>query len=249
MNKWLRSSYLILIYALLYIPLIILIFYSFLDSGKQFTWQWYQVMFADTQLWGVAINSFILAISAATLATFLGTLAAIVITRYRFKGKAILSTTLMSYIIIPDLLIGISLLILMHVMHFSFGYWTLLIGHVTLCLPFVAIMINSRLHDLDSSLFESAKDLGASEFTVYRKIIVPLLMTAIVGSWIMSFTLSMDDLIISFFLAGPSFQVLPLYIYSLVRLGVTPEINAICSVLFFATLLLILMSQWSIKKR
>lgn len=249
MKKMLQRSYLSFIYLLLYIPLFILIVYSFLDSNKHFTWQWYHVMLADTQLWSVTGNSFLLAISAATLATSLGTLAAIVLIRYRFMGKAILSSTLMSYIILPDLLIGISLLILMHVFNVTFGYWTLLIGHVTLCLPFVTIMINSRLHDLDSSLFESAKDLGASELVLYRQIILPLLFTVIVGSWIMSFTLSMDDMIISFFLAGPSFQVLPLYIYSLVRLGITPEINAICSVLFFATLVLIICSQWSIRKR
>ena len=249
MNKLFQRSYLGFIYLLLYIPLAILIVYSFLDSHKQFTWQWYQVMFADSQLWTVAGNSFLLAMSSATLATLLGTLAAIVLIRYRFMGKSILSSTLMSYIILPDLLIGTSLLILMHVFNVSFGYWTLLIGHVTLCMPFVTIMVNSRLHDLNNKLFESAQDLGASEFQLYRRIILPLLFTVIVGSWIMCFTLSMDDMIISFFLAGPSFQVLPLYIYSLVRLGITPEINAICSVLFFATFLLILCSQWSIRKR
>lgn len=246
---WRRHCYLALIYTLLYTPLLILIAYSCLDKNGHFSWQWYQVMFTDDQLWGVVKNSFILAIATSTFATCLGTLAAIILVRYQFTGKTILRSTLMIYIIIPDLLIGVSMLILLHMLNVNFGMLTILIGQVTMCLPFVAIMINSRLHDLDARIFESAKDLGASEVTLYAKIIVPLILTAIVGAWILSFTLSMDDVIISFFLAGPGFQVLPLYIYSLVRTGITPEINAICSLLFFATLSLILLAQWSLRKR
>lgn len=248
MKLW-RRSYLLFIYCVLYVPLLILIAYSFMDKQHHFTWQWYQTLFSDSQLLSVATNSLLLAVTAATLATCLGTLAAVVITRYRFTGKKLMNGSLMSYIILPDLLIGISLLILLHIFHFSFGFLTLLIGHITLCLPFVAIMINSRLHDLDSSLFEVAKDLGASEFTLYWRVIIPLLFTAVIAAWIMCFTLSMDDVIISFFLAGPSFQVLPLYIYSLVRFGVTPEINAICSIIFIITLVFILLAQLGLRKK
>lgn len=246
--SWLKKSYLASIYAFLYIPLLVLIAYSFIDQ-HHFSWVWYQTLMADTDLWSVAKNSLILAVSAATIATFFGSLIAIAFFRYRFLGKQILSTTLMSYIILPDLLLGVSLLILLHLLHIPFGFFTLLIGHITLCLPFVVIMINSRLLDLNSHLFEAAKDLGASELTLYIKIIMPLLLTAIAGAWIICFTLSMDDVIISFFLTGPSFQVLPLYIYSLVRLGVTPEINAICSIIFFATLLFIFLAHWGVKKK
>jgi spermidine/putrescine transport system permease protein len=247
-NIW-RRSYLAFGYLILYVPLFILIVFSFLDKQHHFTWHWYQVLLDDAQLWTVTGNSLLLAVSAASIATALGTLAAIVLVRYRFIGKPVMNAALMSYIILPDLLVGISLLILLHLFHLSFGFVTLLIGHITLCLPFVAIMINSRLLDIDKRLFEAAKDLGASEFVVFSRIIIPLLITAIIGAWIMCFTLSMDDMIISFFLAGPNFQVLPLYIYSLVRLGITPEINAICSVIFCVTLLLILLAQWGIRKR
>lgn len=245
---WSRKSYLFLIYALLYIPLLVLITYSFLDH-HHFSLVWYQTLFSDNELWDVVENSLILAVTAASIATAFGTVIAIALVRYRFPGRKILNSTLMSYIILPDLLLGIALLILLHLAHFPFGFFTLLIGHIILCLPFVVVMINSRLYDLKNNLFEAAMDLGASEFIIYKRIIIPLLATAIIGAWIICFTLSMDDMIISFFLSGPSFQVLPLYIYSLVRLGVTPEINAICSIIFFATLIFILLAQRGFKKR
>lgn len=248
MKAW-RTSYLSVGYAILYIPLLVLIAYSFIGPHHHLSFYWYKTLFADSQLWSVTLNSLLLAVLTATIATLLGTLIAITLSRYRFFGKKILSGTLISYIILPDLLLGISLLILCHLMHLPFGLLTLMIGHITLCLPFVVIMINARLLDLNHDLFEAAQDLGASEYHLYVKILMPLLMTAILAAWIMCFTLSMDDMIISFFLAGPTFQVLPLYIYSLVRLGVTPEINAICSIIFFATLLLISGAQWGAKKR
>jgi spermidine/putrescine transport system permease protein len=247
MNKQ-RKSYLLFIYAFLYVPLLVLITYSFIDH-HHFTFTWYIALFSDSQLWQVSKNSLLLAISVSSIATSLGTLMAIVLVRYRFFGKNFLSGTIMSYIILPDLLLGVSFLILLHLLHIPFGFLTLLIGQITLCLPYVVMMINARLLDLNHRIFEAAKDLGASEFTIYRRIITPLLATAIIGAWIICFTLSMDDVIVSFFLSGPGFQVLPLYIYSLVRLGVTPEINAICSIIFFVTLLFVLLAQWGVRKK
>jgi spermidine/putrescine transport system permease protein len=227
----------------------VLITYSFFQAPPQtgFTLQWYQALLQDPNLLTVAGNSLLVAAVASTIATVFGTLAAVVLRRYRFMGRQLLSNALFSLIIFPDLVLGISLLLWLHLLHFPLGFLTLAIGHITLCLPFVTIMINSRLLDLDSSLFEAGRDLGASEWTILRRIILPLLLPAIVGAWLMCFTLSMDDVIISFFLTGPSFNVLPLYIYSLVRLGVTPEINALCSIIFFVTLILILIAQWRVR--
>lgn len=249
MNKYVRSSYLILCYAFLYVPLFVLIAYSFFQAPPQtgLTMQWYQALLQDPNLLTVAGNSLLVAVVASTVATVFGTLAAVVLRRYRFMGRQLLSNALFSLIIFPDLVLGISLLLWLHLLHFPLGFLTLAIGHITLCLPFVTIMINSRLLDLDHSLFEAGRDLGASEWTILRRIILPLLLPAIVGAWLMCFTLSMDDVIISFFLTGPSFNVLPLYIYSLVRLGVTPEINALCSIIFFVTLILILIAQWRVR--
>jgi len=244
-----KKSYLALAYAFLYLPLLLLIAYSFLDKQHHLTWQWYRVLLNDENILTVTYNSLLVAILSASIATILGTIATIILTRYHFFGRKWIGTILFSYIIIPDLVIGISLLLLAHVINLPLGLLTLLIGHITLCLPFVSITINSRLHDFDANLFSAAKDLGASEAILFYRIFLPLLFPALLAAWLLSFTLSMDDVIISYFLTGPSFQVLPLYIYSLVRLGLTPEINAICSIIFFATLLLILLSQLALRKR
>jgi spermidine/putrescine transport system permease protein len=249
MKKYVRGSYLLLGYAFLYLPLFVLIAGSFFQVAPQtgFTMSWYQSLLQDPNLLTVTGNSLMVAVVAATIATILGTLAAVVLRRYRFMGRQLLSNALFSLIIIPDLVLGISLLLWLHLLHVPLGFLTLVIGHITLCLPFVTIMINSRLLDLDHSLFEAGHDLGASEWRILRHIILPVLLPAIIGAWLMCFTLSTDDVVISFFLTGPSFNVLPLYIYSLVRLGITPEINALCSIIFVVTLVLILIAQWRMR--
>jgi spermidine/putrescine transport system permease protein len=244
-----RFSYLVFAYAFLYVPLLILVVYSFLTKQHTLTSSWYQQLLSDPNLWGVARNSLVVAITAATLSTALGTVTAMVLFRYRFLGRKFLNGVLLSYVILPDLVIGISALLLLHLFHIQLGFFTLLLGHMMLCLPFVVITVNSRLYDFDQRLFEAAKDLGASEFILFFRIVMPLLAPAIVAAWLMCFTLSMDDVIISFFLTGPGFQVLPLYIYSLVRLGITPEINALCSIIFFVMLLLILIAQWGLRQK
>ena len=246
-----QISYLAFCYAFLYIPLFILIFFSFLDPHNHdaFTWQWYSQLWQDPTLLGVAGNSLLVAVVASTVATVLGTFAALVIARYRFVGRKMLNTTIFILIILPDLVLGISLLLLVHIFNIPLGFTTLAIGHITLCLPFVAITINSRLMDMDPQLFDAARDLGATEFTIFWKVILPQLFSALIAAWLMSFTLSTDDVIISFFLTGPGFQVLPLYIYSMVRLGITPEINALCSLIFSFTLIMILLAQWGMRKK
>lgn len=242
-----KKTYLFFVYACLYTPLLILITTSFFD-GHHLSLTWYQSLIDDAQLWNVAKNSLLLALSSASLSTMLGFIFATSLTRFRFPGRKVLNTTFLIYIILPDLLVGISLLILFHTLSIGFGFVTLLIGHITLCLPFVVMMINARLYEINNYILDAAKDLGASELTLYTRILCPLLLTALIGAWMISFTLSMDDVIISFFLSGPSFQVLPLYIYSLVRLGMTPEINAICSVIFFSTFLIIIIAHRWIKQ-
>jgi spermidine/putrescine transport system permease protein len=246
-----QRSYLVLCYAFLYIPLLILISFSFLDNHQHdtLTMQWYAQLLQDPTLLGVAGNSLFVAIFASTFATILGTFASVIIFRYKFSGRKLLNSTIFTLIVLPDIVMGISLLLLMHMLNVPLGFITLAIGHITLCLPFVAITINSRLVDMDTGLFDAARDLGATEFTIFWRIILPQLIPAIVAAWLMSFTLSMDDVIISFFLTGPDFQVLPLYIFSMVRLGITPEINALCSIIFFVTLILIFGAQWGIKKK
>ena len=143
---------------------------------------------------------------------------------------------------------AISLLLLYTLIKLPLGFWTLLLSHITLCMPYVTVVIYGRITSQDKYIFEAAKDLGASDFMIFRRIIIPLLWPAILAGWLLSFTLSLDDVIISYFVTGPSYEILPLTIFSLVRVGVKPEINALCSVLLILTLFIVLGSQLALRK-
>lgn len=254
MNRLAKISYLTAIYLFFYFPIAVLIVYSFNKSQYSLIWhgfsmQWYQELAKDADLQIVAIHSLIIGILAATLATCLGTLAAVSLHRYQFSGKRLVHALIFILIVSPDIVMGISLLILFSTLKIALGFWTLLLAHITFCLPFVAVTIYSRVTGLDKNIFEAARDLGASDFTVFRKIIVPMLGPAIIAGWLLSFTLSLDDVIISYFVTGPSFNILPLQIYSMVRLGVKPEINALCSVMFVITLIIVIFSQLVLRKK
>jgi spermidine/putrescine transport system permease protein len=179
----------------------------------------------------------------------LGTLTAVSLYRYRFKGKKLLHGMIFVMIVSPDIVMAISLLILFSTLKAPLGFWTLLLSHVTFCMPFVAVTVYSRIAGLDKNIFEAAKDLGASDFTILLRVIIPLLWPAILAGWLLSFTLSLDDVIISFFVTGPDFDILPLKIFSMVKLGVKPEINALCSVMFALTLLIVLIAQLVLRKK
>lgn len=246
--------YLALIYVLLYLPLAILILYSFNDmmfssQWRGFTLKWYQALLEDHELLVIVIHSLTIAICAATMAVILGTFTAILLSYYHFRGKQILFSTIFTLIIFPDIVLAVALLMLFHFMHIALGFWTLLLAHITFCIPFVVFTMLSRLNDIDKTLFSAAKDLGATEPMIIKKVLLPLLWPAIIASWLLSFSLSVDDVIISFFVTGPSFEILPLYIFSMVRLGVKPEINALCTFIFCATLLLVVISQLMMKKK
>jgi spermidine/putrescine transport system permease protein len=134
-------------------------------------------------------------------------------------------------------------------LHIPLGFWTLLLAHITLCVPFVTITIYSRIVTLNADIFDAAKDLGATDFSVFIKIIVPLLFPAILAGWLLSFTLSLDDVITSYFVTGPNYEILPLRIYSMVKLGIKPEINALCTILLGVTLILITAAQLALRKK
>jgi spermidine/putrescine transport system permease protein len=244
MSKIFRHLYTAFIYFCLYLPIAIVIIFSFNTAQhsliwKGFTFGWYQELFQDTSLLLVGLHSFIIGVLAASLATILGTIAAVSIYRYRFFGKNFLHGLLFVLVLSPEIVMGISLLLLYTAFKIPLGFWSLLLAHTTLCMPFVAITVYGRITTLDRELFEAARDLGASDFTTFKKIIVPLLIPSIVGGWLLSFTLSLDDVITSYFVSGPSFEILPLRIYSMVKLGIKPEINALCTLLLTMTLLII----------
>lgn len=253
-NKLTTASYLSLIYLFFYIPIIILIVYSFNNTQYSlvwhgFTWNWYIELFNDSDLWIATWHSFFLGIAAATAATFIGMLAAVSLYRYRFFGKHFLNGLVFVLILTPEIVTGASLLILFTMLKLPLGFLSLLLAHISFCIPFVIVTTYSRLVSFDKNIFEAARDLGASDWKIFRRIILPLLWPALFAGWLLSFTLSLDDVIISYFVAGPGFEILPLRIYSMVRSGIKPEINALCSVLFCVTLGLIVMSQLALRKK
>jgi spermidine/putrescine transport system permease protein len=254
MKRIFKIVYPILIYFILYFPIAIIIVYSFNNSKYSLLWhgfttRWYIQLFQDRDLQIVALHSLTIGVLAATVACILGTLAAVSLYRYRFMGKKILHGLIFVLIVSPDIVMGISLLLFYTVIKFSLGFWTLLLAHITFCIPFVTVIVYSRLVGLDKYIFEAAKDLGANDFMIFRRVVVPLIWPAVLSGWLLSFTLSLDDVIISYFVTGPTFSILPLTIFSLIRVGVKPEINALCSVLLILTLCIVLCSQFALRKR
>ncbi len=248
MTRLSANFYLTLIYLFFYIPIIVLIIYSFNSAQYSLVWHgfsahWYHELFSDTDLWIAVGHSLVLGIFAATIATCIGSLAAISLYRYQFFGRKLLYGLVFILILSPDIVMGISLLILFSLVKISLGFWSLLLAHITFCIPFVVVTVYSRIVSFDQYIFEAAKDLGATDTMIFARVIFPLLWPALLAGWLLSFTLSLDDVMISYFVAGPDFEILPLKIYSMVRLGVKPEINALCSITFLLTLVLIIFSQ------
>ncbi|ATG16013.1 TPA: spermidine/putrescine ABC transporter permease PotC [Providencia alcalifaciens] len=253
-GRILRGGFMTTIYAYLYIPIIILIVNSFNESRFGIQWQgfstkWYELLSNNDSLLEAAGHSLTMAVLSATFATIIGTLTAVALFRYRFRGKPFVGGMLFVVMMSPDIVMAISLLVLFMILGVSLGFWSLLFSHITFCLPFVVVTVYARLKDFDVKMLEAARDLGAGEFTILRKIILPLALPAIVAGWLLSFTLSMDDVVVSSFVTGPSYEILPLKIYSMVKVGVSPEVNALATVLLLMSLILVCLSQWVMRDK
>ena len=253
MSRLLRNIFMFVVYAYLYIPIIILVTNSFNEdryglSWKGFSWNWYERLFNNDTLIQAAFHSVTIAFFAATLATIVGGLTAIALYRYRVRGKQAVSGMLFIVMMSPDIVMAVSLLALFMVVGISLGFWSLLLAHVTFCLPYVTVTIFSRLNGFDARMLEAAKDLGASEVTILRKIILPLALPAVVSGWLLSFTISLDDVVVSSFVSGVSYEILPLRIFSLVKTGVTPEVNALATIMIVLSLGLVILSQLVTRK-
>ncbi|MCW9709802.1 spermidine/putrescine ABC transporter permease PotC [Avibacterium sp. 21-586] len=253
MSRLLRNVFMLVVYAYLYIPIIILVTNSFNAdryglSWKGFSWNWYERLFNNDTLIQAAFHSVTIAFFAATLATIVGGLTAIALYRYRFRGKQAVSGMLFIVMMSPDIVMAVSFLALFMIVGISLGFWSLLLAHITFCLPYVVVTVFSRLKGFDAKMLEAAKDLGASEVTILRKIILPLALPAIVSGWLLSFTISLDDVVVSSFVSGVSYEILPLKIFSLVKTGVTPEVNALATIMIIFSLALVILSQVVAKK-
>lgn len=249
MNRWLPRTYLTLIYALLYLPILVLIIYSFNDSRTGYRWggwslRWYEALFDNHAMVQAMWNSLWLALAAATVSTLIGGLTALALHRYQFRGKQALRGMLFVVMMSPEIVLAISLLALFLLVGMQLGFVSLLLAHVTFCLPFVVITVMARLTGLDGRLLEAARDLGAGEFTTVRTILVPVMMPALLAGWLLGFTLSLDDVVVSTFVSGPSYEILPLRIYSMVRVGLKPEVNALGTLLLVFSLVMLVLSQF-----
>jgi putrescine transport system permease protein len=224
-------------FAFLYLPIVLLIVYSFNESRLVTVWggfsvKWYVSMFQNQGLMDAAWVTARVGFISATVATALGTLAALALTRYtRFRGRVLFSGMVFAPLVMPEVITGLSLLLLFVSIGLDRGFMTVTLAHITFSMCFVAVVVQSRLISFDRSLEEAAMDLGATPVRTFFQVTLPVIMPAIVSGWMLAFTLSLDDLVIASFTSGPGATTLPMKIYSQVRLGVTPEINAVCTVL------------------
>lgn len=244
----LTTAYVWGVFAFLYLPMAVLVAYSFNASPygahwDRLGWQWYQGLAADTALLDATLNSLAVALLAATLSTALGALGAMGLWLYRSRAQFFVQGLLMVTLLSPDIVLGMALLVLFIALRVQLGFWSLLLAHITFCLPFVTVTVLSRLKDFDRRLIEAAQDLGASAGQALWRIVLPLALPAIAAGWLLSFTLSLDDVVVSFFVTGPDFEVLPLRIYSMVRMGVKPEVNALAALLFLVSLAVVSAAQ------
>jgi putrescine transport system permease protein len=239
--------------AFLYLPIVILVIYSFNGSRLVTVWggwsvRWYHELFADRAMLDAIWMSLRVALVSATAATCLGTLAAVALSRGGyFRGRTLFSGMLYAPLVMPEVIIGLSLLLLFVAVDAGRGFWTVTIAHTTLTLCFVAVVVQARLNGLDRSLEEAAMDLGCGPAHAFVAVTLPLILPSIVAGWMLAFTLSLDDLVIASFTTGPGSSTLPIRIYSEVRLGVKPEINAICTLIIVAVAAIIVVASFASK--
>lgn len=235
--------------AFLYLPIVVLIVYSFNDSRLVAVWggfstRWYRELMENEALLDAAWVSIRLATVSATAASVLGTLAALALVRGgRFTGRLPFSAMIYAPLVMPEVIIGLSLLLLFVAVNLDRGFWTTALAHTTLTMCFVTVIVQARLLDFDTTLEEAAMDLGASPLRTFFSVTLPLLLPAIVAGWLLAFTLSLDDLVIASFTTGPGATTLPIRIYSDVRLGVKPEINAICTLMIAFVAIVVVMAS------
>jgi spermidine/putrescine transport system permease protein len=231
-------------YAFLYAPLAIVVLYSFNDSRLNaqwvgFTLGWYEKLFHNEAMLVGARNSLLIALAAAAASTVLGTMAGFALHRYRVR---VLPVLVLATIAVPEILMGVSLLIFFVLLNITLGMVSIILAHITFCIGFVALVVRARLAGMDESLTEAARDLGASPAQAFRWVTLPLIMPGIAAGALMAFTLSLDDFVITFFTAGAGSATLPLQIYTMVKIAVTPEVNAVSTLLMLLTLTLILLA-------
>jgi len=260
----------ILIYFFLYAPIIVLIVFSFnasrtnvvfegvVNQGPCGPFYWYCELFRNRSVMDATRNTLIIAFTSTVVSTIIGTMAALALQRYDFFGKKVSETTLYFPIVTPEIVMGIGILVFFSAVfgwintalalapsqRLTMGLGTVIVSHIAFSIPFVTLVVRARLHGFDDRLEEAAMDLGANEFTTFRKITLPLIAPGVLAGAMLAFTLSLDDFIITFFTTGPGATTLPIYVYGLLRRIVTPELNALSTIWVFVVLIVVAISQW-----
>ncbi|MDP1730540.1 MAG: ABC transporter permease subunit [Devosia sp.] len=240
---WFLPIATVLGFTFLYAPILSLVVFSFNENRLVTVWsgfslKWYGALFSDPQMLGAAWLSLQIAAISATIALVLGTLCAVALVRFRrFRGRTALAGMVSAPLVMPDVITGLSLLLLFVAMESIFGWpagrgmLTIIIAHSTFCMAYIAVVVQSRLSDLDLSLEEAAMDLGATPVRVFFDITLPIIAPALISGWLLGFTLSLDDLVIASFVSGPGSSTLPMVIFSKIRLGVSPDVNALATII------------------
>ena len=253
MKKFLSNTYMILIFAILYAPILILIFFSFNSSNSNvvfdgFSLRWYKELFQDTEILGALGNTLIIASVSSVVSTLIGTAAAIGLANYKkWQKNAVMNLTYLP-VLNPDIITGISMLLLFVAFRISTGFITVLLAHITFCIPYVILSVMPRLRHVDAHLYEAAQDLGAPPVKAFFKAVFPQLLPGIFSGLMMAFTLSIDDFVVTFFVRGNSFTTLSTVIYTITKRKIPLSINALCTLMFVAVLfILIVANVWGSK--
>ena len=241
-NSKLSRFYLGLIFVLMYLPIAVVIVFSFNESKLPvrftgFSLKWYQELFSDSAMIEALGNSLFLGVVSCFVSAVIGTLG---LSRIHWKTKGILEYISILPLMIPEIILGMVLMAFFYMMNLPFGMLTLLIGHTVFCVPYILMEVKARLAGMDPSLEEAARDLGAGPFRAFWDIILPLIMPAVMSGSLLAFAMSMDDVVISIFINGPRLSTLPIKVYTQIKTGVTPEVNALCTIMLAVTLLILL---------
>lgn len=242
MKKWSSKVVIGLVFLFLYLPIFVLVVFSFNDTKlnilfEGFTLKWYFGLLKNRTLLEAFKNTLIVATVSTFISTVIGTISAFGLSRYEFKGKKVISRLIYIPIIMPEIVLGISLLAIYTLFHLSLGMFTLILAHITFSIPYVLVSVKSTIDSMNPYLEEASSDLGATSLQTFFRVTLPSIAPGIFSGAMLSFTLSMDDVVISYFTAGPDACTLPQYIYSMIKSGIRPDVNALFSVMLFITLI------------
>ncbi len=242
-NIW-KNSYIALVFLFLYLPIFVVILFSFNTSKmnivfQDFTFKWYGSFFKNRTLMEALWNTLLVGVVSTGVSTVIGTIGAVGLNRYNFRGKQVIDKLLYIPVVIPEVVLGIALLSVYSILNIPLGLTSIILSHITFSIPFVVITVRARLAGFDKSLEEACMDLGGNRMLTFRKITLPLIMPGVLSGAMLAFSLSLDDVVISFFTCGPKSTTLPLKIFSMVKTGVTPEVDALSAVIMLVTIIII----------